>query len=112
MTSQRLDLEPGKWVDYHRGEGPKDRSKRLVPCTVIDTQNIERGHITIRHMHRQIVALVQDVRRHMDFFVFLAAERFVYGSIVSAWNRVKRTIEQLTPGTSVTIAAACTSSKN
>ena len=85
VAGQRLELNQGDRADYHRDDGPKDKSKWIGPCTVIDTNNIEWGSITIRHLQRPVIARIRDVRQHLEFFVFLAASYSAYGTTTSAW---------------------------
>ena len=105
-ADQRLELSPGDRVDFYRDEGAKDNSKWIGPNTVIDTTNIERGNVTIRHLQSPVIARIQAIRRHMEFFVFLAASHSAYGSTTSAWSIVRQAIDDLVPGKSMTLSGS------
>jgi len=64
----------GDQVDFYRKGGSKDVTGWTGPATVLDPYHMDRGTITIRHLHRPVDVQVGDIRFHLPFLVYLAAE--------------------------------------
>ena len=74
MAGELLDLKPGDQVEFHRPPSTKDQSGWHGPATVADTTAITQGIIAVRWQGRTLDCRVQDVRRAIVFFEFLATQ--------------------------------------
>ena len=90
---QREKYQPGDLVDFYRPPDSKDASGWIGPAKVIDPTHMERGTITIRHVHRPIEVRIGDLRRHMQFLVFLSAVHSACYTKCTSWMGVKLAVE-------------------
>ena len=90
---QLEQYKPGDLVDFYRPPDSKDASGWIGPAKVIDPTHMERGTITIRHVHRPIEVRIGDLRRHMQFLVFLSAVHSACYTKCTSWMGVKLAVE-------------------
>ena len=60
---------------------------------VIDVTHMDKGTIAIRHVRRPVECRIGDLRRHMPFFVFLAASNSFLGHAVTTWTDCRATVD-------------------
>ena len=88
-AGQREKYQPGDLVDFYRPLGSKDASGWIGPAKVIDPSHLDKGSITVRHVHRPIEIRIGDLRRHMPFLVFLASSNSTFCREVASWVHVR-----------------------
>ena len=107
-SGQREDYKPGELVDFFRKGGAKDATGWTGPATVVDPTHIERGTVTIRHIHVPMECRLQDLRRHQMFLVFLAAVHSAMGKSRTVWGYIRNAIEQLRSGVCLVLGSVLT----
>ena len=95
---QTRQLRPGDAVDFYRQPNNKDSSGWIGPATVIDTTHMDRGTITIRHVHMPTECRLGDVRHHLPFLVFLAASHSNLSHHYLSRRDMLQTVEELGKG--------------
>ena len=98
-SGQALDLKPGELVDFYRPPSSKDASGWKGPATVVSAlpEQVKGGAITIRFMGRPFDCRFQDMRRHLEFFVFLTAVAAAFPQS-KLWQRIRQAIDYIRPG--------------
>ena len=93
-AGQREKYQVGDLVDFYRplANGSKDASGWIGPAKVIDPTHMDRGCITVKHVHRPVEIRIGDLRRHMPFFVFLASSHSAFHNEVASWTYVRNFI--------------------
>ncbi len=92
-AGEREGYQCGDLVDFYREPGTKDASGWIGPAKVIDPHHMSEGTITVKHVHRPIEIRVGDLRRHMQFAVFLAAIGSAYSGECVTWRDCRMYIE-------------------
>ena len=72
-AGEQQHLQVGDEVEYFRPPSTKDVSGWHGPARVTDVSSIGRGTVKIKHQGTEMVCRCGDVRRHLEFFVFLSA---------------------------------------
>ena len=70
-AGQREKYQVGDLVDFYRPLGSKDASGWIGPAKVIDPTHLDKGSITMKHVHRPMEVRIGDLRRtnrHLDFY--------------------------------------------
>ncbi len=101
MAAQSLDLKVGDEVDFYRAPPSKDTPGWYGPAQVVDVTRAVRGIVSVRYQSRVMEVQLQNVRRHLFFWVFLVSPLRAMTPQETAWEYIKAQIEQLTPKTLV-----------
>ena len=73
-AGQSHDYKMGELVGFHQAPSTKYVSGWRGPANIIDNTNITRGTLTLRYQRDMPIEVrLQDVRRHLDYFSFMAA---------------------------------------
>ena len=107
-AGQREDYKPGDLVDFFRKGGAKDATGWTGPAKVVDPTHIDRGTVTIRHLHLPMECRLQDLRHHQMFMVFLAASYSAMSSSRTVWGYIRNAIEQMRSGMCVLLGSVLT----
>ena len=94
-AGERSNYKCGDLVDFYRPGGSKDASGWIGPAKIIDPTHINRGTITIRHIHRPVEVRTGDLRHHLPFFVFLAQIYSAYSGAVGSWHECRAKVDVL-----------------
>jgi len=88
-AGQREKYQVGDLVDFYRPLGSKDASGWIGPAKVIDPTHLDKGSITVKHIHRPMEIRIGDLRRHMPFVVFLASSHSALYNQVASWTYIR-----------------------
>ena len=84
----------GDTVEHYRPQSKKDSPAWIGPAIIKSLDNVSRGTIVLTHADREVVCRVGDVRRQLEYLVFLQAGADLgYGpgnSVVQAWQYIRR----------------------
>ena len=97
------ELKPGDSVEYYRPTGNKDVSGWKGDAEVQSIGFIKDGIIKIKHGRNIMSCRAGDVRRSLDYLVFLTRENHPGWSVNSAWRHIKQYVERLDTGESLTL---------
>jgi hypothetical protein len=92
-AGQLEQYKPGDLVDFYRPIGSKDAAGWTGPAKIIDPTHLDKGTITIRHVHRPIEVRIGDLRRHLPFLVFLAAEYSSMNRQALTWSMCRMYVD-------------------
>ena len=99
VSAESLGLEVGEEVDFYRTPGSKDASGWYGPATVIDVSRATRNIITIKYQNQVTEVQLQNIRRHLHFWAFLAAPLVQPFHVVTVWDTIAKVTEALPAGT-------------
>ena len=86
-------------VDFHRAPSTKDASGWRGPAKIIDNTNITRGTLTVRYQRDMPLEVrLQDVRRHLDYFSFVAAKSSPLDAGLAEWAKIRTLVDDLPSG--------------
>ena len=103
MPAQRLDLKIGDEVDFYREQSNKDTSGWFGPAQVIDVSRAQRGVVTVRWRSLPLECQLSDLRRHLQFFVYLASYLGTSTPHNHSWQFLRRYFNTVKPGSFVHI---------
>lgn len=96
-AGQREGYEVGEEVDIYKPPGTKDVSGWHGPAQIVDITNISRGILSVKSNNIIKDAKLGDVRRHLQFLVFLSATvSTVAGG--PGWLQAKQAVEEMSVG--------------
>ena len=98
MTAENLKLQVGEEIDFFRPQGTKEASGWFGPAVVGDVSKATRGVVTLRFQNQVTEAMLQNVRRHLHFLVYLAAPLRRPFHHTRVWDTITKVPEQLAPG--------------
>ncbi|MFM7985136.1 MAG: hypothetical protein ACKPKO_38040, partial [Candidatus Fonsibacter sp.] len=103
-VGQSYDYKIGDLVDFHRAPSAKYVSGLNGLANIIDNTNLTRGTLKIRFQRDlPIEVRLQDVRRHLDFFCFMAAPHSLLDAGRAEWARIRTMVDELPAGKSVQV---------
>ena len=95
-AGESFDYKNGDIVDFHRKSPYKDVSGWHGPAKVVDASHPQEGNVTIRYKGLPFECRFQDLRKHQNFMVFLAAPRHsALQYDVSSWDQAKRLVANI-----------------
>jgi len=101
-SGQAQQLKAGDEVEFYRPGGTKDVSGWHGPATVVDVSQAGQGTLVIKHQQGEMTCRYGDVRRALEFLVFLSAnlDSGLPGhTITTAWHYLKHFVEAVSVGT-------------
>ena len=108
-AGQSFEYKIGDIVDFHRTASTKDASSWKGPAKVIDNTNITRGTLTIRYQRDMPIEVrLQDVRRHLDYFCFLAGQFSPLDPGADKWAHLRAVVDGAQQGKPTCIGMAFT----
>jgi len=114
-AGEREGYQVGEEVDIYRPAGSKDVSGWHGPGIIVDLTNLTRGIISVKSNNVVKDVRVGDVRRHLAFLCFLAADLvgghrqpFAGGP---GWSQCRQFVEDLSPGNTLLLGWVLSSGK-
>ena len=79
-------------MDFHQDQANRDTSGWFGPAIVVDLSRLGHNVVTVRYNNKLREVMDQNIRRHLFFFVFLAATtpRHYQG----VWRFIRQSIER------------------
>ena len=107
-AGETQNLQVDDEVEFYRPPSTKDVSGWQGPARVTDTSTISRGTIKIKFQGAEMVCRCGDIRRHLEFFVFLATPctSIYHTTQQGAWSFIRNFLETLSSGCTVHIGYA------
>jgi hypothetical protein len=98
-AGQSHDYKNGDLVDFHRAPFTKNASGWRGPANIIDNTNITRGTLTVTYQRDMPIEVrLQDVRRHLDYFCFMAAKSSPLDAGLAEWAKIRTLVDEQPPG--------------
>ena len=98
-AGQSHGYKPGELVDYHWSTTSNDISGWKGPAKISDATNISRGEVTVRFQRDlPIEVRLQDIRRHLDCLVCIAAPDASPGGRQADTGSVRTVVDSLRQG--------------
>ena len=95
-AGESFDYKVGDVVDFYRKSPYKDVSGWHGPAKVVDASHPQEGNVTIKFKGLPFDCRFQDLRKHQDYLVFMAAPRHsALHYEVSSWAKAKQLVANI-----------------